>query len=176
VPIPASRALAFAGPLLLATACSSASPDEQGGTPRFDAAPEPVSVNDDGGDACGNTSFDANAGTGWSDLYRDYFGPTSAASCAGSAGQCHGDSSSLGGGVWVCGTTVSSCYTGITSPAADLVTVGDTKDSPTTTTLYQALRKACGGGVMPQQPTTYFFSASDMARITDWIGAGAQNN
>ena len=160
----------------LLAACSSASPNEQGGTPRFDASAPTSASSEDGG--CGSTDFDASEGTGWSDLYRDYFGPTGVASCAGTAAACHGDANSLGAqnSGYVCSGTVAGCYAGITSTAADLVTVGDTTDDPTTSTLYLTLRKACGGGVMPKEPADFFFSAADMKRIADWIGAGAPNN
>jgi hypothetical protein len=157
------------------SACASASPNEQGGTPRFDAGAPQISENEDGGDACGSTAFDAAEGTGWSDLYRDYFGPTAVSSCSGTAGQCHGVGG-VGTSAWTCGATVASCYQGITNPADDIVTVGDTTDDPTTSTLYVALRKQCGGGTMPKAPATFVFSASDMKRITDWIGAGAPND
>jgi hypothetical protein len=161
--------------VLLAAGCSSATPDEQGGGDRFDAAAPSTSIGDDGGDACGATGFDAAEGTGWSDLYRDFFGPTATASCAGTVGQCHGEASGLGAqaSAFVCAGGVSGCYQGMTLPAAGLVS---DQSNPTGSTLYGTLRKTCGGGIMPKVPATYFFSPADMERISDWISAGAPNN
>jgi hypothetical protein len=157
-----------------AAGCASAPSSEEGGDPRFDTSPgETVE-----GDACAPTG-DAGSGTGWSDLYRDYFGPTGVASCAGSPGQCHGDTQGLGyqSSQYLCANGVQGCYQGITSAQADLVTVGDTKDDPRLSTLYGVLRKSCpAGGTMPLQPSTLVFSPADMARIAAWIGAGAPNN
>jgi hypothetical protein len=160
---------------LLVAGCSSAAPDEQGGDDRFDATAPPVSANDDSGDACGNTGFDAALGTGWSDLYADYFGPTAPASCAGTVGQCHGEGSGLGAQAsgFVCSGGVTGCYQSLTDPSNGLV--GQPSD-PTGSTLYATLRKACGGGVMPKVPADFYFSAADMARIDDWLAAGTPDN
>jgi hypothetical protein len=160
---------AFAG------ACTNAASTEEGGGLRFDPT---VSASEDGGDACGSADFDANEGTNWTSLYNDFFGPSGVASCAGTVGQCHGEASGLGAQAsnYVCAGGVTGCYQGITNSAAGLVTVGDTTDSPLTSTLYLTLRKACGGGTMPKQPANFFFSAADMQRIADWIGAGAPDN
>ncbi len=157
-------ALAFS----LCLAACSASPNEQGGTPRFDASPPSPATSGDGG--CGADSLDG--GTTWGDLYADFFGPSGAASCAGTPGGCHGDSSSAGAGTWVCGATQNTCYTGLTSAGL----VSPTSD-PTSTLLYSALRKQCGGGLnaMPQSPP-FVFTPSDMARIEAWISAGTPND
>jgi len=153
-------------------ACS-ASPNEDGGNARFDASP---AATGDGG-ACDDTTGDAGSGTAWSELYRDYFGPTGKASCAGT-GQCHGSTSQSGYAAsgYVCPGTSTACYTGITSQSANLVTVGDTTDDPTTTVLYSVLRKCSGGGSMPQQPASLMFTSADMARVAAWIKAGAPND
>jgi hypothetical protein len=155
--------------------CTNAPPTEEGGDPRFDASPPPLSPDSA---ACGAPDADAGSGHAWSDLYRDYFGPTGIASCAGTAGACHGDANGLGakGSNFVCAASVSGCYSGITSTSVGLVTVGDTTDDPTTSGLYAVLRKACIGGAMPKEPASVSFTTADMKRITDWIGAGAPNN
>jgi hypothetical protein len=147
----------------------SASPNEEGGDARFAVAEV------DGGE-CADMA-DAGSGTGWSDIYRDYFGPMGKASCAGN-GQCHGNSTQPGAQAsgYVCGPTAAECYSGITSASANLVTVGDTTDDPTTTALYAVLRKCSGGGTMPQSPATLMFTSVDMTRIAAWIKAGAPNN
>jgi hypothetical protein len=154
-------------------ACSNASPDEQGGSLRFDPTPEI-----DAGPDCGDPNADAGSGQAWSDLYRDYFGPTAVSGCGGTVGACHGEAEGLGAEAsnFVCAGGVSGCYSGITSSAAGLLTVGDTTDSPTTTGLYAVLRKTCGGGEMPKEPASFSFSPADMKRIADWIGAGAPDN
>jgi hypothetical protein len=161
---------------LLLAACTNAPGTEEGGDARFDASPPSVPVNDDGGGSC-TPAADAGA-SNWASLYADYFGPSGVASCAGTVGQCHGESSGLGAQAseYVCAGGVSGCYSGITNVMAGLVTVGDTKDDPTTSTLYLTLRKTCGGGSMPKEPASFDFSANDMKRIADWIGAGAPDN
>lgn len=157
----------------VAIACTNAPATEQGGDLRFD--PSPVASADA---SCGDPNADAGDGHAWSDLYGDYFGPSAISSCAGTAGACHGEATGLGAqnSGFVCAGGVSSCYTGITSTTAALVTVGDTTDDPTNSGLYAVLRKACIGGQMPKEPATFTFSSADMKRITDWIGAGAPNN
>ena len=166
-----------AGLLLSAfvAACTNAPPAEEGGDLRFD--PTPPTASADSG-ACGDPNADAGFGEGWGDLYRDYFGPGGIASCAGTAGACHGEANGLGAqsSQFVCAGGVSGCYQGITSPSNGLVTVGDTKDDPKNSGLYAVLRKACIGGGMPKQPASVTFSPADMKRITAWIGAGAPNN
>lgn len=69
-----------------AAACSSATGTVKGGEPAFDAAPPNVETPQLEGGAGGHT---------WTDLYRDYFGPTGVASCQGN-GSCHGDPSQSG--------------------------------------------------------------------------------
>jgi hypothetical protein len=163
-------AASTAGAIVLA--CTAA-PTEEGGTARFDAAPETVA---DDADVC---SEDSDAGTGdtWASLYGDYFGPTGKASCAGT-GVCHGDTSQAGyqGSGYVCPPTAAQCYAGITAAAAGLVTPGPPVSDPTTTGLYGVLRKCAGGGSMPKEPATVFFTAGDMARIDAWIAAGAPDD
>ncbi len=55
-----------------------------------------------------------------------------------------------------------------------LVAAAD-KNAPENSLLYTVLRKASGGGTMPKTPACAF-SASDMQRIADWIGAGAADD
>ncbi len=169
VPVPASAALLAGGALLLGVACVNAPDSEAGGTLRFDNSSDA---------ACAPPDTDAGSGDNWGALYRDYFGTTGKASCAGTAGACHGDATSLGAenSNFVCGTTVGDCYTGITSTSVGIVTVGDTTDDPKNSGLYAVLRKTCGGGAMPKEPATVTFTPGDMARIAGWIGAGSPNN
>jgi hypothetical protein len=160
-----------AGAIVLAC---TATPTEEGGTSRFDAAPETVA--DDGGSVC-TEDTDAGSSDTWTSLYQDYFGPTGKASCAGT-GVCHGDTSQAGyqGSGYVCPPTAAQCYAGITATAAGLVTPGPPVSDPTTAGLYGVLRKCAGGGSMPKEPATVFFTAGDMARIGAWIQAGAPDD
>jgi hypothetical protein len=61
---------------------------------------------------------------------------------------------------------------GITSSAAGLITPGAAFDG---TKLYANLRKASGGGTMPKSPP-YAFTSADIARISDWVAAGAKDD
>jgi hypothetical protein len=160
----------LAGAVVLAC---TATPTEEGGTARFDAAPETVS--DDAG-AC-SSNPDAGSADTWASLYEDYFGPNGKASCAGT-GACHGDTSQAGyqGSGYVCPGTAAECYAGITATSAGLVSPGVHVSDPTTTTLYATLRKCAGGGVMPKEPATVYFTAGDMARIGSWLQAGAPDD
>jgi hypothetical protein len=168
-----AHVVAFAASFAGATALAcSAPPNEEGGDARFDAAPPTT-----GSNACsGDANEDAGSGTTWGDLYRDFFGPTGKASCAGN-GACHGDTSQAGynGSGYQCPGTAAECYAGITATTPGLVTPGPVGD-PTTTGLYLILRKCSGGGLMPKAPATVEFTAADMARIAAWIQAGAPND
>jgi hypothetical protein len=149
---------------VLAAACSA------GGSPsavsdRFDASPAPPLPAPDA------SGVDSGSGITWTDLYRDFFGPTSVASCKGN-GTCHGTAAEGGGGVWVCGDTQLSCYTGMTATAAALI---DTKNPASSTLLGVGLRSASGGN-MPLTPASYVFSDASIKRISAWMAAGAQNN
>lgn len=161
--------------LALAFAGCSASGNVSGGDLRFDAGPEqPVDL--DGAAYCGYPEAGAAKGHTWPDLYRDYFGPTGAASCAGN-GTCHGDANQPGAQAsnYVCGPDSDGCYDGITSPRAGLLMKGDTTSDPKSTSLYAILRKKCGTGSMPKSPP-FAFDAGDIQRIVDWLRAGAPKN
>jgi len=153
-------------------ACVSATEEESGGDPRFNTAP----LESDSGASCGSATADAGNGHAFSDLYRDYFGPTGAASCAGT-GQCHGDSSQPGAqaSAFVCGPVATSCYQGMI--AGSLITAGDTTTAPEDTLLWATIRKCSGGGTMPESPPeTYSFDSASLQRIHDWLAAGAPND
>jgi hypothetical protein len=169
---------------ILAVACGSATDQVRGGDPRFDAARPEASAPDDAAEAAdaapaacdpGDARADAGAGVTWTDLYRDYFGPGAAASCAGN-GTCHGDPAHAGArnSAFLCPADIKACYDGLTAPASPLVTPGDPDQErdPTTSGLYLTLRKNCLGGAMPKS-STFTFGAADLARIEAWIAAGA---
>jgi hypothetical protein len=157
--------------LLPVTACISASPNETGGALRFDTSP----LVGDSGASCGSATADAGDGHAFSDLYRDYFGPTGAASCAGT-GVCHGAASQPGAQAsgYVCAPDANGCYQGMVS--AQLIDPTHTSTPPEDTFLWGTIRKCTGGGAMPKQPASYMFSAASLARIHDWLAAGAPND
>ncbi|MGH7330307.1 MAG: hypothetical protein ACREJX_18325, partial [Polyangiaceae bacterium] len=111
----------------------------------------------------------------WQALYADYFGNPARASCAGN-GSCHGEASQPGSqsSNFVCPENdKESCYTSITSGAAQLVVA---KDPGNSALLTQVLRHADGSsGNMPKSPP-YPFSATDLQRISDWIADGANDD
>jgi hypothetical protein len=142
-------------------ACGNASPDLNGGGA---LAPDPCAA---GG---------ANGGSGWSDLYACYFGPTGKASC-GSQFQCHSATDTQAGVYFVCGPDQDACWMSMTQGMVKL-TVG----TPTETILYQSLRPA--GGPLAGKPlqqnmplnSSFGFTPDDLARIATWLSQGAPNN
>jgi hypothetical protein len=156
------------------SACSTGSPAQ----PTF----EPGPTGDDGSpslDAGGAGDYCAEAGSrgdgaAFSDLYRDFFGPSGQASCSARS-ICHvpgglGAQISVSGG-YVCYPDEPSCWASMTST---IVPEGGSP-TPQQTTLYRALRKAPptpGSGPMPRN-STFAFCPGDLARIRSWIEAGA---
>jgi hypothetical protein len=137
-----------------------------------------ASEGDGGGDA-GVPAYcveagDRGDGSHFTDLYRDFFGPTGAASCSASS-ICHVD-----GGTgfktsgYECVPDQSGCWVSMTS---SIVPDGGTS-MPQTTTLYRALRKAPpipGSGPMPRN-SSFAFCPADLERIATWIQNGAPND
>jgi hypothetical protein len=114
----------------------------------------------------------------WTKLYDKFFGPGGKANCALQP-ICHGSASGDGAQAsgYICGTTRDQCYAGITAQGSIVPTGGAT--DPTTTRLYQILRKAPPpdpGLRMPLQPDTVYFTQSDLDLIAAWIAAGAPND
>jgi hypothetical protein len=171
-------ACAFAAEFLLGLcACSLGSPAE----PSF----EGTVVGDAGSPADTGPSADAGAvvdycaeagsrgdGAAFSDLYRDFFGPSGQASCSARS-ICHvpGGTGAQTSGGYVCAPDESSCWASMTST---IVPDGGST-TPEQTTLYVVLRKAPptpGSGPMPRN-STFAFCPDDLARIRSWIAAGA---
>ncbi len=162
----ATLAIAAATSSMAIAGCSSSG---SGG-----AAPE-----GDGGADAGVSAYCLEAGsrgdgTRFTDLYRDFFGPTGGASCS-AASICHVD-----GGTgfqtsgYECVPDQNGCWASMTST---IVPDGGTS-MPETTTLYRALRKAPptpGSGPMPRN-STYAFCPADLERIATWIQNGARND
>jgi hypothetical protein len=130
----------------------------------------------DTGAGC-TSSFSADAGVTWTDLYRDYFGPSGKASCAGD-GNCHGATTQAGyasSGFLCPSGDKSGCYTGLTlqgDAGPDLI---EPDASFSDDNLSLVLCQCNGGGTMPFG-CSYIFTAVDVTRIQDWIAAGAQDN
>lgn len=139
------------------------------------AAPE-----GDGGEAdAGISAYCLEAGSRgdgsrFTDLYRDFFGPTGGASCS-AASICHVDGGTgLKTSGYECAPDQNGCWASMTS---SIVPEGGAS-MPETTTLYRALRKApptAGSGPMPRN-STYAFCPTDLERIATWIQNGAPND
>jgi hypothetical protein len=178
-----SCALVLAASVAELGACD-ASGEVEGGEP-FDGGVTTTATTDAGGTTtkASNSCAGPDAGTGstFTDLYRDYFGPSGGASCSGSVGNCHGETTgvgALGSGGFVCGASQSDCYTGMHITTADLLSASDTA-TPANSGLVMALRKETPAGTnnMPfDPPSTCVFTDGDIARITAWVGAGAPND
>jgi len=175
--------LAASAVAIQATACE-APQTFKGGDPLFDASPEPPPGCDSGCIA------QAPSNATWTALYKDLFGPAGIGQCgdATRTGQngtttCHRgstDNGALASG-FVCGDTQQSCYDGITSPQANFIGQQVViACSPCGSYLTQVLRHGDGDGgitgIMPFYPEDAVFSDDDMARVSAWIAAGAQNN
>jgi hypothetical protein len=117
---------------------------------------------------------DRGEGSAFSDLYRDFFGPTGLASCSATS-ICHvpgGNGAVLTG--YICSPDAPTCWKTMTST---IVPEGGTA-TPEQTTLYKALRKAPptpGSGPMPRN-SSFAFCPEDLSRIETWIASGAQND
>jgi hypothetical protein len=132
--------------------------------------------------------FTIEAGITWHSLYRDYFGPTGVATCAGtgiSAGACHGEKTGNGytssctlTGCFLCpdGDASTACWQSITSVGDGGANVILPGQSFNTDYLSQVLCSIdASTGSMPYNGN-YCFTGTDFERIGDWVNAGAQNN
>jgi hypothetical protein len=152
-------ALGCAGFLL--SACAEASTDQpDGGVLKVDGTPPPPPPA-----PTSSARIDSGTGTTFTDLYRDLFGPTGAASCSGSGGSCHGTPAPPGG--FACGPNKSDCRTSV----AALARGADFKSSA----LFAILRKSNGDGRMPKS-SAYAFDGTTMDRIGAWVAAGAKDD
>jgi hypothetical protein len=156
-----------------AVACVGSPEPVTGEEGLFDASPP--GPPDDGDGSTAAQSCAPDGGATWTDLYRDCFGPGEAA-CGGSVG-CHSavtDQGYLSSG-FLCGMTQDSCWMGMTAMGS-IVPEGGTS-TPTTTSLYENIRKAPPnvGGSMPKF-SSFAFAPADLARISTWIANGAQND
>jgi len=159
-------------PLFAALLACNAKLDDtaiQGGERRFTPT-VPTAPEEDAGEEGTSALF--------SDLFRDYFGPTGRASCAGN-GACHGTAAEAGSASsgFVCGSNASECRTSMLAMPLVLVAPGNVD----TSYLVQVIRRRNAAGVvegfMPKSPPfSYTFTERGMARIRAWIAEGAQDN
>jgi hypothetical protein len=174
-----ATALAILGCAVAFSACATATGDVQGGEPRPDTG-EQGATQPPPPPAC---VIDAMTGSGttWSDLYRDFFGPTGKASCAGN-GTCHGDATQQGAkssGGYVCAGDKVACRASLLSDDTGLIQLPRDQTEPEASGLVQELRrrKPDGSvvGLMPKTPECVFESAA-IDRIETWIKNGAPND
>ena len=160
-----------------AAACVNATSDTKGGEPLFDTTP-PAST---GAVSC-EIGADAGSGTTFTDLYRDFFGPTGAASCAGN-GTCHGDANQSGArssGGYVCGASKDDCRASMLAMGTGpLVDPSKDPTNPELSGLVQELRRRKTDGtvvgLMPKSPACVFEQPA-IDRIQAWIKNGAPND
>jgi len=162
--------------VLGAAACATATGDVSGGDPNPDPVADAGSAPTDGAPApFPEDLVDAGSGSTWTDLYRDLFGPTGAASCTGNA-TCHGTDQ---GGAKSSGFTCADPK----GCRQSLVDVGQIRTRDTTapgkSLLVLTLRhRADSGnivGIMPKTPP-FVFPRSAMDRVKAWIAAGFPDN
>ena len=113
--------------------------------------------------------IDAGNGNTWADLYRDLFGPGSAAACANAA--CHGSEEGAGIGSFRCLDT-DVCK----ASAKGMLREGDEKE-PENSGFVDVLKRCDDNrerrGIMPREPRSYLFSRKSIARVKAWIADGA---
>jgi hypothetical protein len=123
-------------------------------------------------------TMDASTGATWSALYRDFFGPTGAASCAGN-GTCHGapdQSGAEGSNGYVCASQ-DGCRESMLSLVTGVVQASDAQ-APEQSTLVTMLRRRTSSGVVGSMPklSSYVFDSGSIDRIETWIRNGAPND
>ncbi|MBK6695530.1 MAG: hypothetical protein IPG50_25450 [Myxococcales bacterium] len=167
---------------MMALAAVSACVDEKttpsGGGDRFDAAAPPSAAPVVRATDAGDGAAARPTGSSFEELFRDYFGATGQATCAGD-GACHGAADQPGAiasGGYICPpTSRDECYAGITNKQTQLVIPGDTTTPVASRYLHVILRKSDGTGIMPKRPP-FVFDELDMARIDAWLLRGAPND
>jgi hypothetical protein len=123
-------------------------------------------------------SFAIDAGSTWSALYRDYFGSSGVASCAGSTGNCHGqpDAAGVAMSQYLCPPhDAAACYAGFTLQGSSGPSLID-GDAGFDAGPLPDLLCTCGG--IGNQPLgcCYVFQPVDMDRIANWVNAGAKGD
>jgi hypothetical protein len=156
-----------------AAACTSASGEVTGGATRFDLAVpcfrDPYAMEEE-------DLVDAGSGARWSDLYRDLFGPTGGASCAGQ-GNCHGEVGRPGEAAsgFLCDTE-EGCRESMLG-ASGLVPES-ALTAPASARLFGILRHRDECGISGRMPagSSYVFSKASLERIRTWIVSEAPND
>lgn len=174
--------------VVIPLACTDAGGTVSGGDLTFEGgAPAVISVVDAGPGA--------GTGTKWTDLYRDFFGPTGAAKCAGN-GQCHGAADQPGAvasGGYICPDVTPPPDAGSNPAKAQCrdtmtkVIIVSPPGGPSScgqpfakAYMHNVIRKATAAADdennMPRSPFTYTFSDADVARIDTWVQAGCKDD
>lgn len=120
-----------------------------------------------GAESSASSTGSATGDVTWTLLYNTVFGPNGTSNCSANGG-CH---TAIQNG-FKCGTTKSSCYDGLVS--AGLVTPG--ADASSSLLVEPGSSPLCGslGGGMPKIGKCV--SDSQLAKIEEWLAAGAQND
>ncbi len=171
----AARSLILTSVLALVACTGGEAGVPENGSPILDV---PVVV--DAGDAavapdpCADAG-DRGDGSTFTDLYRDFFGPTGLASCSAKS-ICHvpGGTGMQTSGGYVCSPDQDTCWASMTA----VIVPDGGSSAPESTTLYKVLRKAPptpGSGPMPRN-SAFAFCPNDLARIKAWIASGATND
>lgn len=108
------------------------------------------------------------AGTTWTEVYNAMFAP-STGNCSRNGG-CHTNSKSG----FKCGTTASTCYTGLVN--AGWVSPGANASSSSIVDPNQSFFCGSLGGNMPPNGDGSCPSSSDVTMLKDWLADGAPNN
>lgn len=161
-------------------ACADASGEVRGGDPRFDAAPPGPAPEEDAAADAGpfpEDLLDAGTGATWTDLYRDLFGPTGGASCAGD-GLCHGSADQAGAVAsgFVCDSQ-AGCRASMLGNSGLVKSADFTAPQQSFLATIVRRRRSDGSllGSMPKRPA-YVFSRASMERIQTWIQNGAPDD
>ncbi len=153
-------------------ACADASGEVKGGEPKFDPTPPAAPEQK----ICpSKDEADAGSGATWTDLWRDYFGPTGAASCTDAS--CHGSPSGAGVRFGMLCVDQAGCQESLHAKG---VILPSDADAPEESMFYKVLRRCDAQdqtlGTMPQRPSSYTFSPTSLARIATWLRNGAPND
>lgn len=173
-----TRLSTWAALTILVAACSASAAPEETGSEGATQTAAPTG-NEGRGSSAPEELVDAGSGTAWTDLYRDLFGPTGGASCAGT-GMCHGsagESGALGSQGYVCASR-EGCRESMLSAETLIVQASDS-NAPERSSLVATLRRRSGTGTivgtMPKR-SQYVFSRQSIARIETWIRNGAPDD
>jgi hypothetical protein len=150
-------------------ACATAGGEVTIGPERFDASRPPAPEQ-----PC---FIEKGDGSKWSDLYRDFFGPTGQAGSCSFRTNCHGNADQAGARDsfgFVCGGDKSECRA--TLVKTGFVTEEDKANPEKAGLLLGLLRlrnpDGTFRGIMPKEPANCVFTDKSLTRIKTWIANG----